>query len=288
MVYPRVCGGTPIAHQTASFFRGLSPRVRGNLSTEPRARSSIRSIPACAGEPAGRGAGAPAAPVYPRVCGGTGGGPFPLPRGLGLSPRVRGNPGTTKSAGAYLWRLPEVYPRVCGGTWDYHTRIHRAYGLSPRVRGNRQNRKDSQAVKRSIPACAGEPEEDWKVIDAAAVYPRVCGGTAVGNGQVPFRFGLSPRVRGNRRRSIATSSSPRSIPACAGEPRCPGGWCRCGQVYPRVCGGTDLITRRMAQANGLSPRVRGNLQRLDKRHPVSGSIPACAGEPNIKGLCWAS
>ena len=30
---------------------------------------------------------------------------------------------------------------------------------------------------------------------------------------------------------------------------------------------------------GLSPRVRGNLIRLDGHAVVRGSIPACAGEP---------
>ena len=89
---------------------------------------------------------------------------------------------------------------------------------------------------------------DFMDVICDRVYPRVCGGTC-------HRPGLSPRVRGNRsvvpdmgsipacageppttpiRRSIpACAGEPGSIPACAGEPRC-------REVYPRVCGGTDM------------------------------------------------
>ena len=71
-----------------------------------------------------------------------------------------------------------------------------------------------------------------------AVYPRVCGGTAVLLYLRPYRIGLSPRVRGNLGLIANRSIYDRSIPACAGEPynrviRLIG-----GEVYPRVCGGT--------------------------------------------------
>ena len=49
-------------------------------------------------------------------------------------------------------------------------------GLSPRVRGNRLEGLKRMLKRRSIPACAGEPEQ----IDQGVDY-----------------LGLSPRVRGN-------------------------------------------------------------------------------------------
>ena len=50
-------------------------------------------------------------------------------------------------------------------------------------------------------------------------------------------------------------------------------------VYPRVCGGT-IGTRSEDEGHwGLSPRVRGNRSRCGCFRAVSGSIPACAGEP---------
>ena len=50
-------------------------------------------------------------------------------------------------------------------------------------------------------------------------------------------------------------------------------------VYPRVCGGTGPLAVLLLQAEGLSPRVRGNHENIGVHHPQIGSIPACAGEP---------
>ena len=78
-------------------------------------------------------------------------------------------------------------------------------------------------------------------LGAAAVYPRVCGGTRGSLANHPQRWGLSPRVRGNRYAAAAHAVFLRSIPACAGEP----GIVKRGQtlwkVYPRVCGGTAMM-----------------------------------------------
>ena len=52
-VYPRVCGGTSKARARGRYISGLSPRVRGNRELDPPRRFVARSIPACAGEPAG-------------------------------------------------------------------------------------------------------------------------------------------------------------------------------------------------------------------------------------------
>ena len=57
-----------------------------------------------------------------------------------------------------IWLLRDsVYPRVCGGTQTGCGRECQFDGLSPRVRGNRQVRSANGYVRRSIPACAGEP-----------------------------------------------------------------------------------------------------------------------------------
>ena len=50
-VYPRVCGGTFPRPRRVLTHGGLSPRVRGNLPSALAITLSIRSIPACAGEP---------------------------------------------------------------------------------------------------------------------------------------------------------------------------------------------------------------------------------------------
>ena len=92
-------------------------------------------------------------------------------------------------------------------------------------------------------------------------------------------MGLSPRVRGNLCQQARIVALPRSIPACAGEPRCdylhPGDV----SVYPRVCGGTRPHRRLRARLHGLSPRVRGNPKPSARSSCWPGSIHACAGEP---------
>ncbi len=71
----------------------------------------------------------------------------------------------------------------------------------------------------------------------------------------------------------------RSIPACAGEPKCLPRLYFVNKVYPRVCGGTACWDLAMPGVRGLSPRVRGNRLPRWAAGRWFGSIPACAGEP---------
>ena len=150
------------------------------------------------------------------------------------------------------------------------------------MRGNHDVLVGPAPVVGSIPACAGEPS--WRRFAAKiiAVYPRVCGGTASTKAAIAQDVGLSPRVRGNHFEHESRRGIYRSIPACAGEPQYPQPlrWRR--PVYPRVCGGTDTEEWVAWQANGLSPRVRGNHTAGYRRSHGTGSIPACAGEPHAR------
>ena len=258
-------------------------------------RPGLGSIPACAGEPYHRLAARLHGQVYPRVCGGTGMTGTPCARAAGLSPRVRGNhtllviaPPDTRSipacAGEPLMPAPGparkgVYPRVCGGTDLRKSPRIRAGGLSPRVRGNRIIDANGQISIWSIPACAGEPGCHCRPAGSAGVYPRVCGGTGMTGTPCARAAGLSPRVRGNRCAAITWDRAAGSIPACAGEPKRRQIRVIGGQVYPRVCGGTLAPLRDTMAPEGLSPRVRGNLQEGQTAAAKAGSIPACAGEP---------
>ena len=156
-----------------------------------------------------------------------------------------------------------VYPRVCGGTRRTRRRLCSVGGLSPRVRGNPIRSQRLACGKGSIPACAGEPLP-LALLDG-------------------LRQGLSPRVRGNLPRRTAGRRCVGSIPACAGEPVAGRAHRARHRVYPRVCGGTGGAAVDSALSGGLSPRVRGNHVQADTRQPLSGSIPACAGEPAFSG-----
>ena len=140
---------------------------------------------------------------------------------------------------------------------------------------------------RSIPACAGEPVSAAGTTPNLGVYPRVCGGTQGGQGGQGGVCGLSPRVRGNLAALVITWDWPGSIPACAGEPGSRGDVMLRGQVYPRVCGGTLVTQRARADVGGLSPRVRGNRGAACSSFVSFGSIPACAGEPPLRGAAPA-
>ena len=177
-----------------------------------------------------------------------------LPNDLGLSPRVRGNPGHPAHSLCYSRSIPAcagepqpwalstrsrtVYPRVCGGT----------------LPGGRPQRQRY----RSIPACAGEPVQSSGGHPKHQVYPRVCGGTAPATVRADEWKGLSPRVRGNPCPYHQMTDRAWSIPACAGEPGHLDGLFPSSRVYPRVCGGTPSSSRMSRMQSGLSPRVRGN------------------------------
>ena len=317
-VYPRVCGGTSSRAVRSTSPAGLSPRVRGNRPHRGRRRRRPGSIPACAGEPGGRRPATYHPRVYPRVCGGTVVDLTALLSGGGLSPRVRGNRAAHRiqhgragsipaCAGEPSSRPPEssrleVYPRVCGGTAPVAVGPVSAAGLprvcggtattsgeasfgaglSPRVRGNRDEGALAAAELGSIPACAGEPSAGSRTPPRCGVYPRVCGGTVDSTRAAANKWGLSPRVRGNRIRDLARLDRGGSIPACAGEPSWRGGPGRPSRVYPRVCGGTPNRIGPWPYASGLSPRVRGNRLTACSINAIPGSIPACAGEPHTE------
>ena len=147
------------------------------------------------------------------------------------------------------------------------------------MRGNPLPAEDVIDCIGSIPARAGEPRGPRRARARATVYPRTCGGTSPCRRQGALVSGLSPHVRGNPRRRNPAPGPRGSIPARAGEPRSsvagwPGSW-----VYPRTCGGTITTISPILPSSGLSPHVRGNLERMNYLFVDPGSIPARAGEP---------
>ena len=190
-------------------------------------------------------------------------------------PACAGEPCPSRPPRRYL----RVYPRVCGGTGNIQAALSLIQGLSPRVRGNHASALLKSKPKRSIPACAGEPERKSRKNSGDGVYPRVCGGTIAAKTAIIAASGLSPRVRGNQHRRRAGRALGGSIPACAGEPAAAVGGRGRGEVYPRVCGGTRCCGRGTRARRGLSPRVRGNRLVDQPRPRCHRSIPACAGEP---------
>ena len=139
------------------------------------------------------------------------------------------------------------------------------------------------AQRGSIPARAGEPAMNTISSPAAMVYPRACGGTVPSQARPTAAAGLSPRVRGNRRRLHQPPNRHRSIPARAGEPNLRNLSSDISKVYPRACGGTTPRGAMPDRWLGLSPRVRGNRADAGPPRRLCRSIPARAGEPKMFG-----
>ena len=292
-VYPRGCGGTRAVRRHRSVPLGLSPRVRGNQRCEAGPGQRQGSIPAGAGEPRRRAAGASPPGVYPRGCGGTS--PTSTPQFVRLYPRRCGETTHRRSN----WRNMGGLSRRCGRPPPSGSAMTSKRGSIPGVRGNwlvmgtraimvdprgagepgiphrivpprrwvyprgcGENR--SETAKRPddpglLPAGAGEPDVGHVDVLSDGVYPRGCGGTTAPFGPPASGRGLSPRVRGNRRRSCRRPPRGGSIPAGAGEPRYRPAYPPSRGVYPRGCGGTTSRNVGSPAARGLSPRVRGNL-----------------------------
>ena len=76
-----------------------------------------------------------------------------------------------------------------------------------------------------------------------------------------------------------------SIPALAGERASASSGTKFRRVYPRACGGTFSIFLIAVLIEGLSPRLRGNVDQAGVETDCVGSIPALAGERNSDGSC---
>ena len=148
------------------------------------------------------------------------------------------------------------------------------------MRGNRiYHNEQEQPELPSIPAYAGEPLPPKSRPKITTVYPRVCGGTILGEKGLFPVMRLSPRMRGNQCAGRRSGTAARSIPAYAGEPPDVPISSSTIAVYPRVCGGTRLSLLRGIDRFGLSPRMRGNPGGAFPVFPITRSIPAYAGEP---------
>ena len=294
-VYPRPRGGTAISRPTSPCSIGLSPPTRGNHVLVRLALSASRSIPAHAGEPVESTKRRRQAGVYPRPRGGTDIHDDRLSAVRGLSPPTRGNPYPNRgfhlergSIPAHAGEPPRrrtpadrrrVYPRPRGGTRIDRNCSHEREGLSPPTRGNLLVEGEKAAARGSIPAHAGEPSSLDAPRRPSTVYPRPRGGTRFGERQLESVSGLSPPTRGNLYAVRASRTSPRSIPAHAGEPRSLSPPRLRSRVYPRPRGGTRHYPIEVLRRPGLSPPTRGNLRLRRVRRVVRRSIPAHAGEP---------
>ena len=278
-VHPRVCGERHTRKATATWSAGSSPRVRGTPKHTGRVSRRGRFIPACAGNAPPRPRAAAARPVHPRVCGERSRIRYREFRMRGSSPRVRGTRPAQIVDPVVLWFIPEF-----AGNAPKSSIRNAATTVHPRVCGER--------------GCSGRPRR------SGSVHPRVCGERANRALRVSANFGSSPRMRGTRICSAASSQRRRFIPAYAGtlhaghvadppmrfipayagnaRPQLPSPmW---PSVHPRVCGERGSSSIRSSNAAGSSPRMRGTRGERDHVFLRRRFIPACAGNARRAGV----
>ncbi len=121
------------------------------------------------------------------------------------------------------------------------------------------------------------------------VDPRVCGGAYLVSIAMLDSEGRSPRLRGSHRLASQGGGGKGSIPASAGEPSTTASCNARRRVDPRVCGGAPSWPASPSLNAGRSPRLRGSHDADDPEARDGGSIPASAGEPQLRrALCRAA
>ncbi len=195
---------------------------------------------------------------------------------MGIIPACAGN--TLPGAGRV--QPHRDHPRVCGEhPWRGLSRFL-VLGSSPRVRGTLCAAMISSCITGIIPACAGNTQITLLPGRSPRDHPRVCGEHLPSFLLPSFIAGSSPRVRGTLAFVPLAVFHRGIIPACAGNTRwCPGRSADDGD-HPRVCGEHFGVLCATCVGAGSSPRVRGTRALLTHDLPLSGIIPACAGNTN--------
>ncbi len=233
----------------AAVRKGLPPRGRGRLATEPVPVSSRRATPARAGTTPARRTCLRGKPGYPRAGGDDSLAPAPLVAQDGLPPRGRGRPSsvpiTRYPRRATPARAGTTRPRWswCSGTRGYPRgamaiSVMSSPGLPPRGRGRLGGGAAGHRPRRATPARAGTTPPGASVAPRRRGYPRAGGDDLLAETLDGTDPGLPPRGRGRPTVVDAEWVPPRATPARAGTTR---GCRRCRRRhrgYPRA-GGDD-------------------------------------------------
>ena len=172
----------------------------------------------------------------------------------------------------------EAHPRACGENPDADRLFGEPAGSSPRMRGKRPQLLAQRVNPRLIPAHAGKTRIHKPPFVAGSAHPRACGENSSWEAESVCAAGLSPRMRGKRRKHNHRRVPRGLIPAHAGKTlrREPGQMLR--GAHPRACGENLKFGSVGSEMEGSSPRMRGKRERLIPFPVFSGLIPAHAGK----------
>mgnify|MGYP001470775927 CR=1 FL=1 len=155
--------------------------------------------------------------------------------------------------------------------------VAKGFGSSPRLRGTLSGQRPPTALRRFIPAPAGNAQQKQPSEEEISVHPRACGERRTTHSKSLAANGSSPRLRGTRSRAAACTSGMRFIPAPAGNAASTPMGTSSPAVHPRACGERNKFTDQFHATSGSSPRLRGTLGERLKEERERRFIPAPAG-----------
>ena len=154
-------------------------------------------------------------------------------------------------------------------------------GSSPRARGTRRQHHARRAIRRFIPAGAGNTSPVCPGAGPGPVHPRGRGEHLIIGRVTDSSIGSSPRARGTRPQPAPGFAKPRFIPAGAGNTRARPNSMTRSTVHPRGRGEHPAWMLWQAATDGSSPRARGT-QSMPRRHGIDFRfIPAGAGNTSL-------
>ena len=173
---------------------------------------------------------------------------------------------------------PTDHPRACGANVSAEVDDFLQCGSSPRVRGKRLRKAIRSAIRRIIPARAGQTSAGLDGADVPPDHPRACGANHECRPLMVLPVGSSPRVRGKLAGLTRGFPRLRIIPARAGQTDSKRRASPTPSDHPRACGANSRSVSELSTSTGSSPRVRGKHRVQEPRHGQSRIIPARAGQ----------
>ena len=254
----------------------------------------VRIIPAHAGQTRARYVRDENRTDHPRACGANMFFDTSQVKADGSSPRMRGKrycgfclcpirriiPAHAGQTLVIRWSNARTsdHPRACGANWRGRNPYPTQQGSSPRMRGKPLKARLHNAALRIIPAHAGQTNQATPDRSRRTDHPRACGANLRRSLRTARMCGSSPRMRGKLHHEQVRVAGSRIIPAHAGQTSARSSSSKEKSDHPRACGANRFIHGVNNTRSGSSPRMRGKLRQYARHKPMSGIIPAHAGQ----------
>ena len=150
-----------------------------------------------------------------------------------------------------------VHPRARGEQGLRPSASRTSSGSSPRTRGTGCEALCRAALRRFIPAHAGNRRAAARIWSATTVHPRARGEQPAPQLAAVTQAGSSPRTRGTVEAEAGELERVRFIPAHAGNSTAAAWQAICQPVHPRARGEQARAGHGNLHGGGSSPRTRG-------------------------------